>query len=43
MCLVNYEDPVLREFGKTLHTRVIYFSSRHILEEGVYLKDDSIC
>lgn len=42
-CVLNYEDPVLREFGKTLHTRVIYFSSRHILEEGVYLKDDSIC
>ena len=42
-CVLNYEDPVLREFGKTLHTKVIYFSSLHTLEEGVYLKGDIIC
>ncbi|HIR26593.1 MAG TPA: UDP-N-acetylmuramoyl-L-alanine--D-glutamate ligase [Candidatus Choladousia intestinigallinarum] len=42
-CVLNYEDPVLREFGKTLHTKVIYFSSLHTLNEGVYLKGDVIC
>ena len=42
-CVLNYEDSLLREFGKTLHTKVIYFSSLHTLEEGVYLKGDIIC
>ncbi len=42
-CVLNYEDEVLREFGKTLHTKVIYFSSLHKLEKGMYLKDGDIC
>ena len=36
-CVLNYEDEILREFGKTLHTKVIYFSSLHKLEKGMYL------
>ncbi|MCC8138407.1 MAG: UDP-N-acetylmuramoyl-L-alanine--D-glutamate ligase [Clostridiales bacterium] len=42
-CVLNYEDPILREFGKTLHTKVIYFSSLHKLKEGMYLNGDQIC
>ena len=42
-CVLNYEDEILREFGKTLHTRVIYFSSLHKLEVGLYLDGDKIC
>ncbi|MCD7761728.1 MAG: UDP-N-acetylmuramoyl-L-alanine--D-glutamate ligase [Lachnospiraceae bacterium] len=42
-CVLNYEDPILREFGKTLKTKVIYFSSLHKLKEGMYLDQDSIC
>lgn len=41
-CVLNYEDDILREFGKTLHTRVIYFSSLHTLEQGIYLDGGQI-
>ena len=42
-CVLNYEDEILREFGKTLHTKVIYFSSLHKLEKGMYLDGKMIC
>lgn len=42
-CVLNYEDALLREFGKTLKTRVIYFSSLHKLEQGMYLDKERIC
>lgn len=41
-CVLNYEDEVLREFGGQLTTRVIYFSSRRRLKEGMYLLGDEI-
>lgn len=37
--VLNYEDEVLREFGKTLHTRVVFFSSRRKIENGIYYDD----
>lgn len=42
VCVLNYEDEVLREFGKTLGCKVIYFSSQHILSEGIYLQEENI-
>ncbi|MCC8065566.1 MAG: UDP-N-acetylmuramoyl-L-alanine--D-glutamate ligase, partial [Clostridiales bacterium] len=42
-CVLNYEDDILREFGKTLKTKVIYFSSLHRLKEGMYLDGENIC
>lgn len=42
-CVLNYEDEVLREFGTTLHTKVLYFSSLRKLEQGLYLDGDKIC
>ncbi len=42
VCVLNYDDKVLREFGKTLSCNVIYFSSTHKLEEGFYLDGDKI-
>ena len=36
-CVLNYEDEVLRKFGETLKTKVLYFSSRRKLERGVFL------
>lgn len=42
VCVLNYEDTVLREFGSRLKTKVFYFSSKHVLEEGIYLLDNSI-
>ncbi|MCC8046287.1 MAG: UDP-N-acetylmuramoyl-L-alanine--D-glutamate ligase [Clostridiales bacterium] len=42
-CVLNYEDEILREFGKTLRTKVIYFSSLHKLNKGMYLDGENIC
>lgn len=40
--VLNFEDAVLREFGKTASTKVIYFSSERELEEGIFLRGDEI-
>ncbi len=42
-CVLNYEDEVLRKFGDTAGTKVIYFSSLHRLNQGFYLDGDVIC
>ena len=43
VCVLNYEDPVLREFGETLKDiKVVYFSSLRTLKQGFYLKEDEI-
>lgn len=41
-CILNYEDEVLREFGKHIVPKTIYFSSVRKLEEGLYLDGDQI-
>lgn len=44
-CVVlNYDDPVLREFGESeeLKPEVIFFSSTQVLKEGLYLDGDMI-
>lgn len=41
-CILNYEDEVLREFGKNIVPRTVYFSSVRTLEEGIYLDGDEI-
>lgn len=41
-CVLNYEDEVLRAFGEGLHTNVIFFSSKRVLEKGLYLKEEDI-
>lgn len=44
VCVLNYEDPVLREFGSTLKCQVLFFSSLRTLERGLFLeKDEIIC
>ena len=42
--VLNYDDPVLREFGqeKGLKPRVFFFSSRESLEEGMCMDGDKI-
>ena len=42
LCVLNYEDEVLREFGRTLNTQVQYFSSQRVLERGWYVSDGAI-
>lgn len=41
-CVLNYEDDALRELGKKLHAKVLYFSSKRPLEDGLYLQDNTI-
>lgn len=47
VCVLNYDDPVLREFGspdnEQLKCKIIFFSSREPLAEGYYLDGDMIC
>ena len=42
ICVLNYEDDVLREFGEQLFARVVYFSSKRRLKQGIYLEGDTI-
>ena len=41
-CVLNYEDEVLREVGKNLSCKVLFFSSLRTLERGIYLRDGKI-
>ena len=41
-CILNYEDPLTREFGEKVKTQVLYFSSQHKLEKGIYLDNGNI-
>lgn len=42
VCVLNYEDEVLRSFGERAPARVIWFSSRRKLKDGFYLDGDDI-
>lgn len=43
ICVLNYEDDYTRDFGeKRCPAAVIYFSSRRELENGYFLKEDTI-
>lgn len=41
-CVLNYDDPLLREFGTSLKCRVIYFSRKEKLDSGIYMDGDMI-
>lgn len=41
-CVLNYNDPVLREFGKDAPCKVVFFSSSEELESGVFLRGDTM-
>lgn len=40
-CVLNYDDEVLREFGKTIK-KPVYFSRKNIVQRGAYLKENVI-
>ncbi len=40
VCILNYEDEVLRERAGKLNCRVVFFSSRRKLDDGIYLNED---
>ena len=41
-CILNYEDALLQEAAKHITTNIVWFSSSHILDQGLYLKGDDI-
>ena len=41
-CILNYEDAMLREYAKELSCKILWFSSRQKLEEGLYLDGNKI-
>ncbi len=41
-CVLNYEDPYLRDFGREIKCKAVYFSSERELAEGWYYKDGTI-
>ncbi len=41
-CILNYEDTMLREYAKELSCRILWFSSRQKLENGLYLEGNRI-
>ena len=41
-CVLNYEDEVTRKFGEVVKANVLYFSSKRVLEKGIYLENGNI-
>ena len=42
LCVLNYNDEVLRAFGRTLEQKVVLFSSTETLDAGLYLQENEI-
>ncbi|MBR2696904.1 MAG: UDP-N-acetylmuramoyl-L-alanine--D-glutamate ligase [Parasporobacterium sp.] len=42
ICVINYDDKYLRELSKALVPKVLYFSRKETLEEGIFLDGDMI-
>lgn len=41
-CVLNYEDEVTRKMAEKTRAKVLYFSSAHKLEQGIYLDQNRI-
>ncbi len=41
-CVLNYDDPLTRQFGRRVKAKVLYFSRKHILDQGIYLDGSSM-
>ncbi len=41
-CVLNYDDAVLREFGSTLKCKVLFFSRKEKLDDGIFMDGDLI-
>lgn len=42
VCILNFNDKILREMAKQINARVIYFSSHDYLKEGFFLEEKEI-
>ncbi len=41
-CILNFEDDTIKNYLDLLHTNILYFSSEHILENGIYVENNNI-
>ncbi len=41
-CVLNYDDEILREFGKSLSCKPLFFSAKEELEDGLFYKDGMV-
>lgn len=41
-CVLNYDDEILREFGKSLKCKALYFSAKEELTDGLFYKDGTV-
>lgn len=41
--VLNYDDPETRRMASLTRGKVIFFSRRHILEEGVFVREGKLC
>lgn len=41
-CVLNYDDEETRRMAEVTNAKVLFFSSSHILDEGIYLKGENI-
>ena len=41
VCVLNFDDACLKDFGKHCNASVLFFSRLHTLEKGVYLEGDT--
>ena len=41
-CVLNYEDELTRHFGEETGAKPFYFSSKRVLDHGIYVKEDAI-
>ena len=42
LCILNYEDPVLRDAAKDIKAKICWFSSKTVLNDGMVYKDGVI-
>jgi UDP-N-acetylmuramoylalanine--D-glutamate ligase len=42
VCVLNYEDPILREMSNRLNTKIIFYSSARELKDGLFLEGEDI-
>lgn len=41
-CVLNYDDEILREFGKGLNCKALFFSAKEELSDGLFYKDGTV-
>ncbi|HHX12854.1 MAG TPA: UDP-N-acetylmuramoyl-L-alanine--D-glutamate ligase [Clostridiales bacterium] len=42
LCILNYEDEILRQIADRLNTKIMYFSSERRLDKGLFLENGTI-